>query len=231
MTGQKEIHAEFLRCGVGPVRALARDERVDAFLRRLLDIRACATTDDTDLAGDHRPPGGQMHAATDHILDAGMEDLAIDLIHHAEPDGRAVMFQKRNPVPLEIQRIADEDIIPHARMSIQRQVGAVNGETILDGEAQLAVAGAGDGLQTAPEETMMHEQKIGAGFHGHGDGRLAGIHGGRDLGDFTFVFHLQAIHGIRVIPNLIDTEDTVEVLNEIGEFHGEDITPERAESQ
>jgi len=116
-------------------------------------------------------------------------------------------------------------------MGVEGEVGAVDSEAILDGHAEFAVTGTGYGSEAAPEETVMHDEKIGTGFHSHGDGGFAGIHGGGDLGDFAFVFHLQAVHGVRVITNLIDAEDTVEVLDKIGQFHGGDITPERAESQ
>ena len=201
------------------MRPLPGDESVDALLGRLLDIRASPTADNADLAGNDRSPGRKMHMSSHQILDPGVKNLAIDLIHHTEPDGRAEMLQKGNPITLQIQSVTDQNIIPHARMGIQREMGAVDGESILDGETQFAVARPGDRLQAAPEEAMMNKEKIGAGFHGHGDGGLTGIHSRDDLGDFPFIFHLQAIHGIRVITDLIDTEDAVEVLNEIYQFH------------
>ena len=61
-------------------------------------------------------------------------------------------------------------------MNIQWQVSTINRHVRFHHQARLPVGGACDTLGSAPEEAVVHDEKIHPGLGGLSDNRLGGIH-------------------------------------------------------
>ncbi len=99
-------------------------------------------------------------------------------------------------------------------------MGAVNSEAGIESGLDFLEDGAGPGLEAGPEQAVVDDEEVstcGDGFFDDGQG---GVHGGDDLGDFTFaVFELEAVEGVGVVGDLGDAQFGVEMGDEVGEIH------------
>lgn len=106
-------------------------------------------------------------------------------------------------------------------MDVEGQVGAVEGEAVVEAEADFFVEGAGDGLEAGPEEAVVDEEEIGTGGGCFADDGEGGVNGGGDVGDGDAGgVDLEAVQGGRVVGDVADAEFGVEMGDEIGEEHG-----------
>lgn len=71
----------------------------------------------------------------------------------------------------------------------------VDGEVVLDEAADQFGTGAGPGCGFSPEQAMVDDEQVAAGFDRHpGDGKGA-VHGGTNPLDLTTVFELEPVLG------------------------------------
>jgi hypothetical protein len=113
-------------------------------------------------------------------------------------------------------------------MDIQRQMGAVNRHVSLHEQAHLPVGRAGDPLRSAPEKTMVHDQKIHPSLRRLLDHGLGGIHRSADSCQTARALDLEAIHGLWKVPYFSCAQEVIKVSNGFGQVHGKTITPEQA---
>jgi hypothetical protein len=113
-------------------------------------------------------------------------------------------------------------------MDIQWQMGAVNRHVSLHEQAHLSVGRASNPLRSAPEKTMVHDQKIHPGLRRLLDHRLGGIHRSADSCETSRALDLEAIHGLWKVPDLSCAQEVIKVSNGFGQVHGKTITPEQA---
>src|SRR6266700_4518094 len=96
-------------------------------------------------------------------------------------------------------------------------MGTVNGDTVFKREFQLSMERAGNGLQSGPEQAVMHEQKIDVLLCGCGQNSRRHIHGRSDFRDAPRVFDLQTVERILPVANFPNPQVAVCVFNYFGE--------------
>ena len=214
-----EIDADFLGEGVAPVRAFAGDEGVDAGLGDGGDFGACAAGHDADFPAGGGTAGAEVDAGaggggeTLHELIAA--DFGFDL---GAVFGALGLHEIAGG--FEAEGAGEDGVVAEGGMEIEREVGAVNGESGIERDLDFLEDGAGPGLEAGPEHAVVHDEQIGTCGDGFFDDGQGGIHGGDDLGDFTFaVFELEAVEGVGVVRDLGDAQFGVEVGDEVGEIH------------
>lgn len=138
---------------------------------------------------------------------------------HGHADSIAFVFQKAAGGS-QAERLGDLGVVAERGMHIQRQMCAVNGESGIQGDLDFLEDGAGPGLEAGPEEAVVYDEEVRACGDGFFDYGQSGVHGGDDLGDFTFaVFELEAVECVGVVRDLGDAQFGVEVGDEVGEIH------------
>jgi hypothetical protein len=214
-----EIDADFFGEGVAPVGAFAGDEGVDAGLGDGGDFGACAAGHDADFPAGGGATRADMHAGAGGGGEALHEFIAADF----GLDLRAVfgaLGLHEIAAGFEAEGAGEDGVVAEGGMEIEGEVAAVNGESGIERGFDFLEDGAGPGLEAGPEHAVVDDEQIGTcgdGFFDHGQG---GIHGGDDLGDFTFaVFELQAVEGVGVVGDLCDAQFGVEMGDEVGEIH------------
>ena len=87
-------------------------------------------------------------------------------------------------------------------MSVQRQMGAIDRQVVVEQTAHQLVAFIRPGMRGRPKQPMMDQQQVGFGRHRQPDGGKAGIDGCRNAGDRAAILHLQPVGGAVVILHL-----------------------------
>ena len=213
VAGVDEVHAQFLRGGERPMRALAGQKRIHARCGRLRDFVARSARADAQPPHAFRSARGQMHRRLHRRLDP-IDQFAqrdIDLRLHAD-------FEKRRR-PLETERPREQRVVAETRMEIERQMRAVDRQSRRHRPLQLPVKRTVDPLRAAPQETVMHDQQIRARVRRRVDHRLAGIHRAGDVRDLARVRELQAVVRVRVILDLRRPQFAIEKRHHIRELH------------
>ena len=109
-------------------------------------------------------------------------------------------FEKRLRV-IQTKRGGQKHVVADPRMKIEREMGAVEREVVLERELQRAMR-ARDRLQPRPEQTVMHDEQIYLLLDRHLHRPPRGIHRGADLRHRAGVLNLQAVERVRVILDL-----------------------------
>lgn len=77
-----------------------------------------------------------------------------------------------------------------------------------------------EGTETAPEDPVVHQQKVDALLHRQADRRLGGIHGRANPGHSPVVRDLKTIEGLRRVTHGPYVEVAIQVADHIKEAHG-----------
>ena len=99
-------------------------------------------------------------------------------------------------------------------MSIERKVGTVHGEIVLQQKTEQLVTFAGPRMRRPPEQTMMDQEEICARSHCKFDGCQTGVNGGGDTTDCPAILYLEAIYRAIVILKYCSAQNPVAVLND-----------------
>ncbi len=222
MAGVKDVQAEFLGEGVGPVGAFAGDEGIDPGGGGEFEVAPGSAGDDTDAAAEVRASGDELGRRAGGAGETLAQFLAGKAGATLQPDGLAVAGEEGGGL-FQAEGGAELGIIAELGMGIERQVGTVDGEVVGDQEVQQFVILAGPGLAGIPEEAVVHKEQIGADIDGHLRGGEAGVHGGGDFGDGAGVLDLQTVGGPTVITDLGGAQEGVALFDEGGEGHRGDV--------
>src|SRR6516164_8443186 len=87
---------------------------------------------------------------------------------------------------------------------------AVDSQIGADGSSELSIARSCYRVESAPEQTVMHEQQINILSYCKLDRHFTRVHSGADFCHATVVFQLQTIDRIRVIFDFPDLQKIVE---------------------
>ncbi len=159
-------------------------------------------------------------AAGEGGVEPGGEGFEGDFSFGDEADGGAFEFEE-TAGGSEAEGAGDAGVVAEGGVDVERQVGAVEGEAVVEAEADFFVQGAGDGLEAGPEEAVVDDEQVGAGGGGFADDGEGGVNCGGDLGDGDAGgVDLESVQGGRVVGDVADAEFGGEMGDEIGEVHG-----------
>jgi len=219
----EQIDAKLLGGGVTPVRAFPGDKGIDALRGHGGNFTTRAAGADTEMADDFAAAWTNLNRTAQGFGQAFGEGGAIELDLETEAD-RGSLIRKGGRAVFQAEGAGEECVVPKFGMGVEREVLAEDGEIVVHGQLQLAIRGAGDGLQAGPEQAVMDEEEIGSGgnrlFH---DGEM-GIDGGGDPGDRAGVFQLEAVDRARVIGDFSGPEQLVDVGDDFGEGGHDDFS-------
>ena len=211
MAAEEEIDAQFLREGMAPMGAFARDEGVDPLADGGCDFRSGASRADPHDADGHGAAGGEMHRSAEGGFESGGDFTSREMIcRKFQTDGNALEREERFAV-LQTQCLGEPGIVSHGGMGIQRVVDADQRQVVFKGELEFAVVRARDGLNSLPEQAVMDEQEIGFSLHGLVQDREMAIDGGCDLPDGSGVLDLEPVVSEWEIGDLSDGEEVAEI--------------------
>ena len=158
----ENIHAEFLRQAVSPVRAFASDESVHAFGGGFCQFATGPARHDADASAEFRPTRDHEGDGSDGALKApgqrGQRELGDS---HASQE-LAFLMEEWSGAP-QSEGGAKLHVVAQARMDIKGQMRAVDGEIGFNQAAEQLVAGTGPRCAWRPEEAVMNEEQFGAG--------------------------------------------------------------------
>src|ERR1700730_1819484 len=109
-------------------------------------------------------------------------------------------------------------------------MGAVKRDVVFKSELQLASQTSGDGLQSRPEQSVMHNQKIDL-FLGRGSENTSRhINRRANFGCATGIFDLQAVESVRPVFNFPNAQIFVRVFDNFRKGrHLAEATPSKTE--
>ena len=88
-----------------------------------------------------------------------------------------------------------EGVVADFGVAIEREVGAVNGEVVVEGEFDFSEGGAAQGNRGVPEESVVADQVIGSRIDGGLKGGGARVDAGGDFFNGAIVFDLESVVG------------------------------------
>lgn len=221
VTAVEDVDAKLFGKGVAPVGAFPGEEGVDSCLGGGGDFGAGAAGRDADAAGGFGSAGADMDGpAGEGGVELGGEGLQRNFSFGDDAD-RVAFELEESAGGGEAEGAGDAGVIAKRGVDVEGQVGAVEGEAVVEAEADFFVEGAGDGLEAGPEEAVVDEEEVGAGGGGFADDGEGGVNSGGDPGDGDAGgVDLEAVQGGRVIGDFVDAEFVIENGYEIGEVHG-----------
>ena len=101
-------------------------------------------------------------------------------------------------------------------MEIERQMRAVKRDVVFEREFQLPSQRTGHALQSRPEQTVMHDEKINILLCRGSENACRNIHRRSNFRNFAGIFDLQTVQGIRPISNLLNAQIIVRVVDNLG---------------
>ena len=131
MAAKKNIHAQFFRQRVSPVRAFAGDVGVHALGGGLLQIRAGAAGDNADALADFLAAGNHFRRHAGRALQGDGKIVSRNAGPRFEADGFSVARKKRIQI-FQAERRSELSVVAELRMRIEWQVRTINREIILD---------------------------------------------------------------------------------------------------
>jgi hypothetical protein len=129
---------------------------------------------------------------------------------------------------LHAEHPRQDRVVSNLGVHVEWDVCGVDGHPVLHQRANAATAAAGDGLETGPEQTVVHQQEVCSPAAGFVDRRLARIHRRRHVAHGSGVLDLEAVQGVGIVLDLTDLEVAVEVRAELREVHGVGVRAVRA---
>jgi hypothetical protein len=98
--------------------------------------------------------------------------------------------------------LCKQDIVAKDRMPIERNMGGIDRDIVLDQESDPLVCRAADVTEPVPKHSMMDDQEIGAGRYHSFDGSCREIHRSHNSGDFSPILKLETIQGSGMIRSI-----------------------------
>jgi hypothetical protein len=132
-----------------------------------------------------------------------------------ESDGLSFHFQKRLGV-FESQDGRELRVVAEDGMEIERQMRAVEREVVVQRTFEHSPPATGDRLQSRPEQTVMHDEKIYPALDRRVERARRSIHRRANPGHRAGIFELQTIEGIRPVFDIGDTKESVAVIHQLG---------------
>lgn len=210
MAAVDDVDFELLSGAPGPVRSFAGDIGIDAFEMGIGCFLTCTAGDDSDGGRRFWAKGEELTGGTEFFFEEGFEFFAMDFAGAPKADHLAFQLHKRFDC-FEAKHLCQESIIADFRVSIQRQVDAVEGDIVSDHVADHFIAPTGPGLEAAPEKTVVDQHEIGFDFAGHPESIGADIDGGGDSGDAAGIGDLETVHCLGPVFELGDAEKVLAV--------------------
>ena len=93
----------------------------------------------------------------------------------------------------QAEGIGEEAVVAYFRVRVEREVRAVDGEVVIQGLFQLIVERTGVGGGSVPEEPVVDNKEVGAGFDGEPKRFGSRVNGGGDLRNGAVILELQAV--------------------------------------
>ena len=180
------------------MRPFAGDEGIHAFRRRLFQAVARAAAHDADPAADGGAGGDEARRAAGGLPQAFGQVCPREAGLGLKPEVQSVVEVEGAQLS-EAQRRAEAGVVAEAGMRVQRQMGTVNRQVMLQQAAQQLVAGAGPGMRRRPKKPVMHQQQVRPGGDRQPGRGQARVHRRGDPSDGAAVLDLEAVGGAFVI--------------------------------
>lgn len=113
---------------------------------------------------------------------------------------------------VEPHGLRQKHAVPNLEMGIEREVNAVEGDIRLDQGSNPTFVATDDGLEAAPEESVMYDHQVGPEFGRGPNRRFRRIDGGRHRADLMGTSDLKPIQGGRIVGVVGDLEPAVQIL-------------------
>ncbi len=128
------------------------------------------------------------------VKQPGFQVAAVGRRLGEEGDGGSLMGKK--PVHgIEAEGLGEEAVVAEFLMSVEGEVGTVEGEVVGNGEAEFPVKGAGVAPGRVPHHAMMDHEEVDALSGGLPEGDESGVDGRSNFGDVAVVLELKTIVG------------------------------------
>lgn len=198
VAGQDEVHPE-LRCIMERmVRGFAGDQGVNALPGGLLEKGGSRSRHYGD-------PGHRGRTPADH-LDLVMEGEGHAVHERVQcergvggPSDRKILPEAERMRRLEAEGAEKERAVSDVWVSVQRQVGAVQGSAPAEKGLELSESAAGDPPLRVPEEAVVDKEELGPFGDCTVDDRLACVNRYGDPGNTGRALNLQTVQSARVV--------------------------------
>jgi hypothetical protein len=141
---------------------------------------------------------------------------ARDVRLNFQPDALAFHFEKRFGV-FQTKRAGQLRVIAENGMNVEREVGAVDGEVVLERALEQAPASAGYWLEARPEESVMHNEKVYSALDGGVDRASGSIDRRSEFRDAAGILELQTVQSIRPVGDFTEAQMFVGVGNDLSQ--------------
>ena len=188
----KHIDPEILGKCVGPVGAFAGDEGVHTLLGGDSQFVARSAGHHSDAATEVWTAWENGGTVAEYCGEPRFERVPSNRGSRLQADGLIALEEERFGLA-ESESRAQLSVVSQARVGVQREMGAVDSQIVLDEGLDALVASTGPGMGFAPKQAVMHEEQIGLSVDRHPDRSQAGIDCGCDPGDASGVFDLESV--------------------------------------
>ena len=199
---------------VGVVGALAGDVGVEPGGPGLADHAPRPAGDDAD-SGDPLGPAGYEPRArgegAERPVHLAEECLARGQTGGGEPPDpdRAPLVVAEPALDLDAQPVGQDHVVADLGMEVERNVGRVQGDVVLEEGGDPAVAPAGDRDVAVPEQPVVHAGASGAPAARPSIVACEASTAATIAGDRALVLHLKAVDGVALVGDLADPEELV----------------------
>lgn len=192
----ERVDAGFLGEGVCPVGAFPGDEGVDALGGGFLEFGAGAPGADSDALAMLRATREKARRVAKRGGEAGGELEAREGFGELDlnADVLVVVGEEGAPAP-EAEGLGESGGVSETWMGVEGKMLGVNGEVFLNEAPDQFGARAGPGRGLSPEQAVVDDEHVAAGFDGHPGDRERAIHGCADLADLASVLELEPVLG------------------------------------
>src|SRR5207248_567253 len=90
-------------------------------------------------------------------------------------------------------------IVPEARVGVERKMGAIDGEIVIEQQAEQLVTLGSPRMRCAPEKAVMDKEQVGVCGDGQPHGGQARVHSRGEASDGAAVLDLEAVDGAFII--------------------------------
>jgi hypothetical protein len=226
VAGEEDVDARLSRLVVGRLLPLARHERVDAVLARLVHEVRAAAGDDDHVLDALRPEVEYLHGAT-----AGVErrQPVPEFFDRVRVGRAGSLPDVRRPLAPERLDDVQREVFTEARgvavlgVGIQREVGRVQREVVLDERPHAVVLLARHAVDAAPRDPVVDDDDVRAGPGRGLERREDAVDGERGAVDGPVLrTDLETVDRRVDRVELFDVEFRVQSLGELPEVHTRD---------